>query len=85
MVVDASVARSAGRTDHDRSRACREFLRWALKYCHHLAINADVEREWKKHQSDFTRKWRIDMEQKGKVNHLGPQDCRPVEEQDPSP
>lgn len=75
IVIDASVARSAGRTDHDRSRACREFLRWVLKYCHHLVINADIDKEWKNHASAFARAWRVAMVQKGKVNDLGHQDC----------
>ena len=75
MVVDASVARAAGRTDHNRSRACREFLRWVLEYCHQLAINADVDKEWRKHQSNFARQWRVAMVQKDKVKDLGHQDC----------
>ena len=75
MVIDASVARSAGSTDHHRSRDCREFLQWLLRHCHRLAISADIEKEWKKHQSNFTLKWRVAMEQRGKVQNLGPIDC----------
>src|SRR5260370_25027197 len=75
MVVDTLIARSAGRTDHDRSRACREFLRWVLKYCHHFAMNSDLEQEWKTHESAFARSWRVAMVQAGKVRNLGPQDC----------
>jgi len=76
MVVDSSVARSAGSsTDHPRSSACRNFLQWALRYCHRLAISTDIDREWKKHQSRFTLGWRLAMEQKGKVQNFGTLDC----------
>lgn len=78
MVIDASVARSAGRTDHARSRRCRAFLQWALKYCHSLAMSAEIDKEWKKHQSRFTRAWRLDMVQRDKVRNLGSLDSGPL-------
>ena len=56
----------------------REFLRWVLKYCHRLAVNRDIDREWKKHQSSFALKWRLAMVQKGKVDDLGSQNCGPL-------
>src|SRR3989442_5251472 len=76
MVVDSSVARSAGsNTDHLRSSACRKFLQWALKYCHRLAMSTDIDTEWRKHQSRFTLGWRLAMEQKGKGQNFGTLDC----------
>ena len=75
MVIDASVARSAGTTEHHRSSHCREFLRWVLNYCHRVAFSTEIDMEWKTHQSNFALKWRVAMEQKGKVQNLGHLDC----------
>ena len=71
LVIDASVARSAGKTENPRSQKCRRFLRWVLKYCHRLVLSNDLQQEWTKHESSFTRHWRVAMEQKGKVVKLG--------------
>ena len=75
LVIDASVARAAGKTDAHQSRHCRAFLQWVLRYCHRLALTADIDNEWKTHQSKFTTTWRVAMEQRGKIRHLGDVDC----------
>jgi hypothetical protein len=40
-----------------------------------VVISEDIDKEWKKHQSSFALKWRVAMEQKGKVENLGRLDC----------
>ena len=42
IVVDASIARSAGRTEHSVSRSCREFLESFLKICHRVVMTSDA-------------------------------------------
>lgn len=67
IVIDASVARAAGETEHPTSRRCREFLQEVLDVCHHMVFTREVEREWKDHRSGFALRWQVMMEQKGKV------------------
>lgn len=61
LVVDACVARAAGDTEHPVSSACRFFLEEVLRICHHTVMTDELNREWKRHQSKFTQKWRAAM------------------------
>ncbi|MBN1961387.1 MAG: hypothetical protein JW841_10610 [Deltaproteobacteria bacterium] len=61
LVVDASVARSAGETQHPVSSACREYLNSILEICHRIAVNDEIKKEWSKHKSRFTSKWLCSM------------------------
>lgn len=69
IVIDASVARAAGDvSSHPLSTACRETLIAAeglsTVFCPRMSI------EWAKHESSFSRTWRVKMIQQGKVNFL---------------
>lgn len=57
LVIDTSVVRSAGETQHPMSSACRECLIAVLRICHHVAVTEEIRKEWKKHMSRFSRKW----------------------------
>jgi hypothetical protein len=63
IVIDASVARAAGTEEsvHPTGKNCREFLKSVLHVCHSLVMTPDLKAEWAKHQSSFTRKWRLQM------------------------
>lgn len=67
MVVDASVARSAGTTDHPTSKACRDYLTQILTICHRIAYTHDIRQEWRRHKSEFALKWLRSMWAKKKV------------------
>lgn len=67
LVIDASVAKSAGETEHPVSSACRQTLISVLKICHRMVTCKESDVEWKKHQSGFALKWRAAMQSKGKV------------------
>ena len=67
LVIDASIARAAGRTDHPISKACRDFLEDVLKICHHVVLTKETSEEWKRHQSKFTLLWRSSMFARKKV------------------
>lgn len=67
LVIDASVAAAAGRTDHPVSKACRDFLEAVLKICHHVVLTREIRQEWNKHQSNFTALWRSSMYARKKV------------------
>jgi len=58
LVVDASVARSAGLTEHAASKACRETMTVILEICHRFVKTDEIWAEWKKHRSRFAQKWR---------------------------
>ena len=67
IVVDASIARSAGDTDHPTSVMCREFLSSMLKICHKLVWSDEIRREWDKHASRYTSSWLVAMQNKRKI------------------
>jgi hypothetical protein len=61
LVIDACVAQSAGETEHPVSSACRKFLIAVKEICHRAVLSEPLADEWKRHQSRFTRKWRVSM------------------------
>ncbi len=63
LVIDASVARSAGpeTATVPISKRCRDFLRTTLTVCHRCVFTPAINEEWKKHQSAFARTWRTAM------------------------
>jgi hypothetical protein len=61
LVVDASVAQSAGETEHPVSSACRKCLEAIRLICHRVVVTPDIQEEWDRHMSRFTRKWRRSM------------------------
>lgn len=67
LVIDASVAKSAGETEHPVSSACRQALSTALEICHRVVICKEILKEWKKHKSRYSSSWLAAMESKGKV------------------
>src|SRR5690606_39247163 len=66
IVVDASVARSAGSTEHPASVASRQFLQEMLAICHRVVMTDEIEQEWKRHRSGFATSWLATMRSKGK-------------------
>ncbi|MBD2692356.1 hypothetical protein [Anabaena catenula] len=72
LVIDASVARSAGdkNATFPQSVHCREFLLAVLDICHQIVMTPAIKAEWDKHQSSYARKWRIQMISRKKWNYL---------------
>lgn len=46
LVIDASVARFATRSDDPTSTACREFFQAIFDVCHRIVLTAEIYREW---------------------------------------
>jgi hypothetical protein len=63
IVVDASIARSCGDTTaiYPQPIQCRDFLLAMQKNRHSLIMTKEIKVEWNKHQSNFARKWRLQM------------------------
>jgi hypothetical protein len=63
LVIDASVARSAGgeQSMFPTSKHCRDFLKAALSICHRVVMTPEIAEEWNKHRSNFARTWRVSM------------------------
>lgn len=61
VVVDASVVRAAGETEHPVSSACRNCLEAIRAICHRVALTEPIREEWGRHMSRFSRKWRRSM------------------------
>jgi hypothetical protein len=72
IVVDASVARSAGETSHPDSTLCREFLLAMLKICHRVVLTPEIEREWRQHASRFSMRWLATMRSRRKAVDVHP-------------
>jgi len=71
LVVDASVARSAGETEHPVSSCCRDALLAVLSICHRIVMTEAIQNEWNHHMSRFTRKWFRSMVARKKVYRCG--------------
>jgi hypothetical protein len=69
IVVDASVARSAGGKESNDSTSmhCREMLQAIRTICHQVVMTEAIAGEWKKHQSRFTMTWRTQMAARKKL------------------
>jgi hypothetical protein len=61
LVIDASIARAAGRAEHPISRTCRIFLEGVLSICHRVVLTKEIQEEWNRNQSKFTLSWRSSM------------------------
>jgi hypothetical protein len=72
LVIDASIARAAGQTEHPVSSACRSFLQEVLRICHRVVITAEISAEWKEHRSNFAYRWLASMWARKKVVRPGP-------------
>jgi hypothetical protein len=72
IVVDASVARSAGweRAPDVISRRCREALE-VIERIHSVVFSREGLAEWRKHNSGFARTWLIEMFGRKKVIWAG--------------
>ncbi len=73
LVVDASVARSAGSEDATNpvSQNCRNFLEAVRSISHRIVMTPDIKEEWNKHQSIFASRWRSSMVAKKKLVYYG--------------
>lgn len=69
LVVDASVARSAGwETAPDpHSRLCREVLETIRSAGHWVVLSPECLAEWKRHRSSYSRGWLVRMVSRRKV------------------
>lgn len=73
LVIDASVARSAGRENarDPTSASCRDFLKAVRTICHQIVMTQEIGEEWRRHQSRFARQWLLSMTARRKVYRLG--------------
>ncbi|MGK7928754.1 MAG: hypothetical protein AB4290_26540 [Spirulina sp.] len=72
LVIDASVARSAGGEDatYPTSVNCRNFLQTVLDRGHKMVMTSDIKKEWDRHQSRFADIWKRTMIAKKRVVYL---------------
>ncbi len=73
LVIDASVARSAGGEEaaFPTSKRCRDFLKATLAVCHSAVLTSEVNEEWKRHRSAFARGCLVSMMARKKVHRIG--------------
>jgi hypothetical protein len=72
IVVDASVANSAGNGTHPTSRMCREFLLDMMTICHKTVVSGEILVEWRNHASAFSVTWLAAMRAKRKIVTINP-------------
>ena len=77
LVIDASVAQSAGDSEDEQSSACRYFLTHVFQICHRAVFTKELLTEWKNHESTFAKRWRLYMAEEGKF--LEDETAHPVE------
>lgn len=57
LVIDANVVRSAGESENPTSSACRKFLKAVLNVRHRVVMTPAIRKEWRRHMSNYSRKW----------------------------
>ncbi len=62
LVVDACVLHSSGTSKHPVADSCRRLLRAILHARHQAAVNRPILEEWNRHESLFSRTWRVEMQ-----------------------
>ena len=69
LVIDASVARSAGETEHPVSSLCRNFLKAVLDSAaqFQVVMSHDILVEWRRHRSRYSLRWQKTMTAKRRV------------------
>ena len=81
IVIDASVARSAGETDAVDSVNARRVLEEIRKICHRMVLTPYLEKEWETHRSRFAKAWQASMVSKRKVEVVpDPSDDDPLQQ-----
>jgi hypothetical protein len=70
VVVDACVAKEASEKDLPRSRNSRLALMELLKQGASVDFSPEVDREWNKHASVFSVRWRYQMTVKKKIRKV---------------
>lgn len=71
LVIDASVARSVGMTEHPVSAACRSALEKIRSSQFRVVMSPDLRDEWKTHRSVYARRWLALMYGRRQVAVLG--------------
>lgn len=75
LVVDASVARSAGGegATYPTSKNCRDCLKTILALPHRVVMSPPIADEWNKHKSAFARQWLVSMTARKRVLPVEPE------------
>jgi len=75
LVVDASVARSAGGEEatYPTSKNCRDCLKTILALPHRVVMSQPITDEWNKHKSAFARGWLVSMTARRRVLRVEPE------------
>ncbi len=70
-VIDADIVRSAGKSEHPRSKSCRLFLQEIKNQenCY-LCMDSTLSLEWHKHKSVFSIRWYASMVAKKRIIHI---------------
>lgn len=72
LVIDTSVASAATEriTPDKSSKNCCDILKAILDSKHRLVMTSGIKVEWDQHQSAFSRKWRLSMIAKKRLNYI---------------
>jgi hypothetical protein len=70
IIVDTSVARAAGESQHPVSSACRRFLEALRDGGIDLAMTDELREEWKRHRSRYTATWLNSMYGRKRIRTL---------------
>lgn len=80
MVVDACVARAAGGADASsiEAKACRDVLVTIYEVSLRLVMSKEIGEEWRRHQSNYSRKWLHQMFGRKRVDFVQPSQHQPI-------
>lgn len=70
LIVDASIAGSAGKIEHPVSKACRDTLDIIIRNSYILVMTPDIYTEWMNHTSKFSLTWLASMKARKRILRL---------------
>ena len=74
IVVDACVAQSASPNIAEPARSCRDVLDAIYSQGYAAVMSPDLQAEWKRHYSNYSRKWLRQMLGRKQVRRVSPQE-----------
>ncbi|MGL5675883.1 MAG: hypothetical protein ACRDDX_05700 [Cellulosilyticaceae bacterium] len=67
VIVDACIARSASKSEHPVSTACRSVLEQVREQGYYIGMNKMLFQEWRKHNSRYASAWLASMVSSKKI------------------
>ncbi|WP_424359660.1 hypothetical protein [Methanocella sp. MCL-LM] len=70
LIIDACVGSASSDKESVQSKHCIKFLLWVYKKEYHAVMSEELCSEWKRHDSEYSIKWRKSMREKRRLHKI---------------